>query len=288
MISKKSTSDKIIDQLKLPKIPEGTITIDDYAFQAKKDFPTIIIPDGVKSIGKYAFAHTDLNYIEIPDSVTSIGEGAFLFCDKLKYIKLSKNIKRIENKTFELCKQLEKIIIPDGVESIGEYAFANCNITKIKIPDSVKSIDSGAFNMCSKLETFICSDIINIHRLAFFWCYRLKYAVIKLSDKKILYARKTYEAVWPEEGEGDRVDVSFDIWKNEKVKKLLSVILNLNEYTEYEVVAKPQLDLSQSVANAKNLPPGIYKEISKFLKDGKKYRKSRKKSRKSRKSRKKF
>ena len=43
------------------------------------------IPDGVTSIGDYAFRGcSSLASVMIPDSVTSIGEGAFYCCDRLK------------------------------------------------------------------------------------------------------------------------------------------------------------------------------------------------------------
>ena len=44
----------------------------------------LVIPDGVTSIGYYAFRYCDsLTTVTIPDSVTSIGESAFRYCDSL-------------------------------------------------------------------------------------------------------------------------------------------------------------------------------------------------------------
>ena len=69
---------------------DGTLTqIDDYAFNesVKKGLPTsgrlksIIIPEGVTRIGKYAFEScVHLSEIKIPQSVTTIDKGAFYFC----------------------------------------------------------------------------------------------------------------------------------------------------------------------------------------------------------------
>lgn len=48
---------------------------------------TVTIPNGVTSIGKYAFVDCGLlQSITIPDSVTSIGKEAFWGCDELKCI----------------------------------------------------------------------------------------------------------------------------------------------------------------------------------------------------------
>ena len=61
----------------------------------------LTIPDGVTSIGNYAFhGCSSLTSINIPDSVTDIGDEAFFGCSSLK-----------------------SVTIPDSVTSIGEYAL---------------------------------------------------------------------------------------------------------------------------------------------------------------------
>ena len=90
----------------------------------------LIIPDGVTSIGSYAFYNcTGLTSVTIPDSVISIGHSAFYN-----------------------CTGLTSIVIPDSVTSIGDYAFENCTgLTSIVIPDSVISIGKAVFISCYKL-----------------------------------------------------------------------------------------------------------------------------------------
>ena len=47
----------------------------------------VVIPNGVKFIGKSAFDRCKkLKEINIPDSVTSIGSSAFYYCDSLENI----------------------------------------------------------------------------------------------------------------------------------------------------------------------------------------------------------
>lgn len=46
----------------------------------------LVIPDGVTSVGTYAFSGTDFEEITIPNSITSIAAGAFAYCDKLKTV----------------------------------------------------------------------------------------------------------------------------------------------------------------------------------------------------------
>ena len=65
-------------------IPEGVTSIGNYAFSRCSDLTSISIPEGVTSIGDCAFFNcSGLTSISIPEGVTSIGEDAFSLCDNL-------------------------------------------------------------------------------------------------------------------------------------------------------------------------------------------------------------
>ena len=113
----------------------------------------LVIPDGVTSIGSYAFfGCSALTSITIPDSVTSIGASAFYNCNNLTSITIPDSVTSIGASAFYNCNNLTSINIPDSVTSIGNDAFYNCNsLTSINIPDSVTSIGRWAFNGCSNI-----------------------------------------------------------------------------------------------------------------------------------------
>ena len=134
----------------------------------------LVIPDGVTSIGNYAFyGYKSLTSVTIPDSVTSIGSYAFYGCTGLKSVKI-KDLSAWCNILFngyanplyngaDLYLNDEKIselVIPDGVTSIGKRAFFGCkSLTSVTVPTSVKSIGEYAFNECTELKEVHISDI---------------------------------------------------------------------------------------------------------------------------------
>ena len=68
-------------------IPDGVVSIGESAFEDCDGLFSVTIPNSVESIGDSAFSDcTGLTSITIPDSATSIGDGAFSGCQKLLYI----------------------------------------------------------------------------------------------------------------------------------------------------------------------------------------------------------
>ena len=137
-------------------IPDGVKTIGREAFRPGKfDYSkvtSITIPNSVTSIkGKAFYKCGALTSITIPDSVTSIGESAFYYCVKLASVTLSRSLSSVEHHTFYFCSSLTSVTIPDGVTSIDEGAFYHCyRLASVTIPDSVTFIGKDAFKDCAK------------------------------------------------------------------------------------------------------------------------------------------
>ena len=99
----------------------------------RSDIKTIVIEDGVTSIGNYAFSNCEYvtSDVSIPASVTSIGNYSFNYCT------------------------MTSLTIPSNssLETIGSFAF-NCAVFgSVTIPASVKSIGNNAFDACTNLTT---------------------------------------------------------------------------------------------------------------------------------------
>ena len=147
---------------------------------------SVVICDGVTSIGTYAFGYCDLlTEISIPDSVTKIGYGAFYSCNKLESVTLPRGMTKIGDELFQYCS-LKSVVIPDTVTEIGASAFESCKLTNIDIPNSVKKIGMRAFSHCSSLtDVTLGNSVESIGGGAFEYCYNLESIELPDSVKEI-------------------------------------------------------------------------------------------------------
>ena len=149
----------------------------------------LVIPDGVTSIGDYAFEYcSGLTSVTIPNSVTSIGDYAFEYCSGLTSVTIHNSVTSIGDGAFIGCSGLEKVIVPNidiknwcSIE-FGHsgnplqyahhlYSDENTEITELVIPDGVTSIGSSAFYKCSGLTSVtIPNSVTNIGSYAFCGC----------------------------------------------------------------------------------------------------------------------
>ena len=172
-------------------IPDGVTSIGDYAFRGCSSLTSVTIGDSVTSIGDYAFRDcSSLTSITIPDSVTSIGNYAFYDCSSLTSVYISDvsawcNISfgNYSSNPLYYAKNLylnnelvTELTIPDGVTSISSYAFEYCSsLTSVTIGNGVISICEDAFYYCDSLTSVTIPDsVTSIGEDAFYHCYRLK------------------------------------------------------------------------------------------------------------------
>jgi len=168
----------------------GTAPWSNYAYL----FNTVIIEDGVTSIGNHAFSgNYNLDSIAISNSVTTIGNNAFAQ-SKLASIYLGNNITTIGYSAFYGCYALKKLIIADGPNPLTLMVtdasnFANCNIETVYMGRNV--IHSGnvnvtwaMFHMGVRYLT-LGSGVTVIPNYAFYGCYDLTSLTMGSSVKTI-------------------------------------------------------------------------------------------------------
>ena len=127
------------------------------------------------SIGKKAFQHTDIESIEIPEGVTSIGSFAFFACKELESVKIPLGVTSLEGTEFSDCSSLVTVELPEGLKKIGSRSFYNCtSLVEINIPSTVEIIDN-AFGGCSALESIVIPEsVTSIDYSAFGDCTALE------------------------------------------------------------------------------------------------------------------
>ena len=87
----------------------------------------VIVPDGVKAIGNYAFRRCQkICSVQLPDSVTKIGDYAFQDCTALEQINIPAAVESIGAEAFRNCRQLQKVTFAGNPEEIGLLAFYGC------------------------------------------------------------------------------------------------------------------------------------------------------------------
>ena len=88
------------NDIKILNVSNGITDIGDKAFYNMSNLQKVNLPDGLKSIGDWAFTNSDIRRLRIPDSVESIGENAFSCNNNCKKIVLSSNLKSVGVKAF--------------------------------------------------------------------------------------------------------------------------------------------------------------------------------------------
>ncbi len=173
-----------------------------------------VLPNTLKHIGNCAFKGMSFSKITIPEGVTTIGDYAFLQCEGKPEITIPSTVTDISyiqalpdcsicvdpnNTVYKsegnciirksdgvLILGCPSSVIPDTVKIIGDSAFKDTNVTEILIPSSVETIGGSAFSSCGKLKNVTFSDgLIKIGSNAFYGCGYLEQIVIPKSVKEI-------------------------------------------------------------------------------------------------------
>ena len=104
------------------RIPASVNSIMDYAFLDNRNIKSVVISEGITSIGYGAFEGCEnLESIVIPNSVENIGDFAFHRCRSLNLVKIPDRA-IIGDGAFHSCNRLGSIMIPNNV-TIHEHAF---------------------------------------------------------------------------------------------------------------------------------------------------------------------
>ena len=178
-----TASNKLISGCQNSHIPDGITTIGEYAFYWTDNLSDIAIPDTVVKIEEGAFWGAGLKSLVLPESVTYIGDDAFLGC-YIENVEIPKNVTHIGSNPFENCNALKEIVV--AVDNENYDSRNNCNaIIESKtnklitgavntcIPDTINVIGSCAFSGFEIDKVTIPDSVLRIEDLAFSSCNKL-------------------------------------------------------------------------------------------------------------------
>ncbi len=143
----------------------------------KNEIKSVIIQNGVTSIGNYAFTECkNLQNVYYGDTITSIGNCAFAMCSNLLNFNVHNGVTQIGDQAFYFCEKMSEVLISDTVLSIGYDAFEGCkSLTEISLPNSLTQIKPATFTGCSSLNSVTFSENIQSVDTGAFWnCNALK------------------------------------------------------------------------------------------------------------------
>lgn len=104
-------------------VPQGCASIDERAFWSASFLEQVTLPDGLREIGRLAFAKTSLATVELPSTLRHVGEKAFF-----------------------RCAALAACSFPEGLAHVGAEAFAGTSLQRVVLPVSLRELDAGAFS----------------------------------------------------------------------------------------------------------------------------------------------
>jgi len=185
-------------------VPDGVVSIGEYAFRSCGNLKEITLPDTLEYIGESSFRGSGVISITIPDSVTRIGALGFSGANSLKYLFIGSGVEYIEYRAFMDTPSLEEITVsennpnftvvdnvlftkdktmlvrflstsertsydvPDGVVSIQGYAFYWCrNLKAITLPDTLENIGYASFEYAGITDIVIPDSVVSLYVWAF-------------------------------------------------------------------------------------------------------------------------
>ena len=141
---------------------------------------TVEIPDGVTTIGNFAFAYnSNVKTVILADSVRDLGRG--FDTSTVEKVVLNEGLEVINNRAFKSTSALKEVVISSTVKEIADNAFQKTALKTITIPANVETIGEAAFG-ASKIETVIFEGNTSIQGYAFRGCPELHTVYLKGDD----------------------------------------------------------------------------------------------------------
>lgn len=162
-------------------LPEGLTSIGRSAFASCSALETIELSKELKTIGSFAFEETGIRKIVLPDSLQGIGLGAFKSCNSLKEITVP-FIGEGSEASYSFmayifgAQNIDEIIGDESTEGEEQApSVVPASLEKITVTGEITSLPEYAFCGCVGVKSFELSEnITKLGRYSFYGCQALK------------------------------------------------------------------------------------------------------------------
>ena len=177
---------KMLTIINLPEHYYGEI-LPEGIFSGLISLKKIKLPKDIRHLPKRCFYKClSLEKIDL-SSILIIEESAFHYCEKLRDIKFSVNLKKIGSSAFNGCLSIRNLELPHKLKKIEDGAFRECiTLKRILISSGLEFLGFGVFYKCSSLEKVLSHNLISVSyfnclgniseipNFSFFFCTKLK------------------------------------------------------------------------------------------------------------------
>ncbi len=136
-------------------ISEGVKSIGVRAFYGFKG-SAVVLPSTLESIGEYAFANTLITHITIPGGVKTVTSNAFYF-SKLVSVTFEEGVETIQTGAFVSCGDLETVNFASTVCVVELNAFRFCDNAIVEV-GGVRYVGTWAIGSVSNIENAVLRD----------------------------------------------------------------------------------------------------------------------------------
>ncbi len=156
-------------QLTTVALPEGTLTVDKFAFRNCRSLLNMKIPASVEKLGKdyvqdmFQEGQNDTGADQMTRIDVDVNNKIYKSVDGLLYSK--------DGSIFYFCpRALKEVKVDEGVTTIDDYAFFMCfKLEKVKLPSTLKTVKSNAFHYDEEISEMILPEGLERIEQGAFW-----------------------------------------------------------------------------------------------------------------------
>ena len=108
-------------------ILENTVTISDYAFcnpsGGTTNISTLVLPEGLTSIGTYAFTRNALTEIVLPSTLTTVGSNVFIGSTQLKRVVVLGPV--MGETMFQNCTNMNELVLTENITTMAKQCIGS-------------------------------------------------------------------------------------------------------------------------------------------------------------------